>query len=139
EALRLALQPWSGHAAAVPPPQGPEPPQAAAVVDRQALALLVGGDLALADSLLADFPRINAPLVEDLPRLAAAADAEARAAAAHRLPGSARTAQAPALARALGALEQAARSNSMIEARALCGAVAEEFAQVREAVETLSA
>lgn len=139
EELRLALLPWTSHAIG-PAPLPVEAEGAGEVaIDRAALARLLGADDSLIDSLLAEFLRVNAPLVASLPQLAASPDTEPLAAAAHRLLGSARTAQAPALTASLAALDQAARSGSSAKAQALTDAVAAEFARVRAEVEGISA
>lgn len=132
EGLRAALSRWTTAGVKDPDLAAVESlPQQQFILDRMALARLLGGDEALADQLLDDFLRINTPLVAKLASLARNPNCEILADAAHRLLGSARTANAQLLARALTDLECAARANKKGELSTLTHSVETEFERVR--------
>jgi signal transduction histidine kinase/HPt (histidine-containing phosphotransfer) domain-containing protein/ActR/RegA family two-component response regulator len=140
DALRQALAPWSGLAAATDGAQsGNDGAEGVQALDRAVLSRLLGGDQDLADLMLEDFLKVNTPLVPTLAVLADAGDCEGLAAAAHRLLGSARTVGAAPLAQALAALEQAARLEQRGTLPALAAAATQRYGELRKVLERVSA
>jgi signal transduction histidine kinase/CheY-like chemotaxis protein/HPt (histidine-containing phosphotransfer) domain-containing protein len=105
--LRRSLEKWlpAGQAASAAVPVPPHAATADAPIDLSVLRKLIGDDDTALNEVLADFARINAPLIEQLNEAARSRDLQALKSLAHKMLGSARTAGARALADSLALIE----------------------------------
>jgi len=135
--LSACLRRWTATTAAPAPAVPAAAPAATAAslaepVDLSVLRDWIGSDEAAINQLLADFIRINTPLLAQLQEAVAHDDLPRVRELAHRFLGSARTVGAQELAAMLAQMEQAAIGRQAGAITPLSVQTAREFALVRE-------